>query len=181
MAKAGRKPGSLARHTCKLCGMVEAVPSAGSKFRCSACKAAGRDFPLPAGSCELDPMGGLAAQAAVFRMRRDGIVPPPSACTCTDCGARAHDYDHRDYNKPKVVEPVCRGCNLRRGPAIPLRGSIERIVARGGVPYTLKVRVQQLFGRMGLPGALLDDLPARLTNAHWQLLAPHFTKEPAHG
>ena len=37
---------------------------------------------------------------------------------CIDCGARATDYDHRDYLKPLDVDPVCRKCNRRRGNAI---------------------------------------------------------------
>lgn len=44
----------------------------------------------------------------------DGSVP------CIDCGKPATDYDHRDYNKPLDVEPTCRSCNIKRGPAIPL-------------------------------------------------------------
>lgn len=38
---------------------------------------------------------------------------------CVDCGAPAQGYDHRDYMRPLVVEPVCRKCNRRRGPAAP--------------------------------------------------------------
>ena len=38
---------------------------------------------------------------------------------CIDCGKRAVVYDHRDYNKPLDVVPVCISCNslkhLRRG------------------------------------------------------------------
>lgn len=37
---------------------------------------------------------------------------------CVDCGAKATDFDHRDYTKPLDVEPVCRACNIRRGPAL---------------------------------------------------------------
>ena len=36
-----------------------------------------------------------------------------------DCGAPARHYDHRDYNKPLEIEPVCVRCNLLRGHAIP--------------------------------------------------------------
>jgi len=36
---------------------------------------------------------------------------------CTDCGAQARDYDHRDYARPLDIEPVCRRCNQKRGPA----------------------------------------------------------------
>jgi len=37
---------------------------------------------------------------------------------CTDCDSRATEYEHRDYNKPEDVEPICRRCNILRGPAI---------------------------------------------------------------
>lgn len=50
---------------------------------------------------------------------RDGYLPSPSTLTCLDCGAPAKAYDHRDYNKPLDVEPVCHACNSKRGPAIP--------------------------------------------------------------
>lgn len=42
---------------------------------------------------------------------------PASAAPCVDCGEPATDYDHRDYSKPLDVEPVCRSCNMKRGPA----------------------------------------------------------------
>lgn len=38
---------------------------------------------------------------------------------CTDCDNRATVYDHADYRKPLEVEPVCRSCNIQRGPALP--------------------------------------------------------------
>jgi len=40
---------------------------------------------------------------------------------CVDCGGRASVYDHRDYNKPLDVVPVCPSCNAARGPAAPHR------------------------------------------------------------
>lgn len=40
---------------------------------------------------------------------------------CSDCNARATMYDHRDYNKPFDVDPVCGKCNRKRGPAIALQ------------------------------------------------------------
>lgn len=41
---------------------------------------------------------------------------------CVDCkNERAIHWDHRDYNFPHSVEPVCRSCNLKRGKAIPLQ------------------------------------------------------------
>jgi len=36
---------------------------------------------------------------------------------CVDCGARATDWEHRDYSAPLAVEPVCRSCNCLRGAA----------------------------------------------------------------
>ena len=39
------------------------------------------------------------------------------AINCVDCAEPATRYDHRDYDKPLDVEPVCRSCNQKRGPA----------------------------------------------------------------
>ena len=65
--------------------------------------------------------GSLKASAAVNLAVRRGELPHARACVCIDCGAPATEYDHRDYNKPLDVEPVCRPCNRKRGPAIPMR------------------------------------------------------------
>ena len=55
---------------------------------------------------------------------KKGLVKPISSDTvCVDCGKPAHDLDHRDYNNPLEVVPVCRGCNIRRGPAIHKRAA----------------------------------------------------------
>lgn len=64
--------------------------------------------------------GGPAAHQAVAYAIRKGELRRPSEFPCADCGGKAVEYDHRDYNKPLEVEPVCRRCNLRRGPAIPV-------------------------------------------------------------
>ena len=58
-------------------------------------------------------------ESAVARAIRRGDLPPAKECVCTDCGALARHYDHRDHNKPLEVEPVCVRCNLLRGHAIP--------------------------------------------------------------
>lgn len=58
------------------------------------------------------------AHYQVSRAVRLGLLPPVTSCTCVDCGVQAAHYDHRDYGQPLVVEPVCRKCNVRRGPAI---------------------------------------------------------------
>ena len=47
-----------------------------------------------------------------------GSLRVAKSLTCVDCGRQARDYDHRDYSRPLDVQPVCRSCNLRRGPAL---------------------------------------------------------------
>lgn len=59
-----------------------------------------------------------SVEYAVVRAIRRGDLKPVRECVCVDCGAPARHYDHRDYNKPAKVEPVCKSCNARRGPAI---------------------------------------------------------------
>jgi len=56
--------------------------------------------------------------SVVERAVREGRLKPVRDCICVDCGAPARHYDHRDYNKPDVVEPVCKRCNANRPPAI---------------------------------------------------------------
>ena len=59
----------------------------------------------------------FSANKAVNQAVRRGELPRVKDCLCVDCGAPAHDYDHRDYSKPLDVVPVCRSCNVKRGPA----------------------------------------------------------------
>jgi hypothetical protein len=59
-----------------------------------------------------------SVEYAVLRAVRRGELRPVRECVCVDCGAPARHYDHRDYNKPTEVDPVCVPCNMRRGPAI---------------------------------------------------------------
>jgi hypothetical protein len=64
--------------------------------------------------------GGYLAHKAVNRAVSTGELPKASTLACVDCGVQARDYDHRDYNKPLDVVPVCRRCNKMRGSAIPV-------------------------------------------------------------
>lgn len=45
----------------------------------------------------------------------NGFLVDPRTCKCTDCQKQAECYDHRDYSKPMLVEPVCKRCNSSRG------------------------------------------------------------------
>lgn len=62
---------------------------------------------------------GWQAQAYRFVKLAIGAgVLPDLACgeyACVDCGAVATQYEHRDYARPLDVEPICKGCNLKRG------------------------------------------------------------------
>lgn len=64
--------------------------------------------------------GMLEAIFAVTKAVKNGILAPVKTLICVDCGSQAQCYDHRDYNKPLEVVPVCRKCNFRRGSAKPL-------------------------------------------------------------
>lgn len=63
--------------------------------------------------------GAQAAHTAVAREIRHGRLMRPALFQCADCGGAADRYDHRDYGRPLSVDPVCRSCNRRRGPAAP--------------------------------------------------------------
>lgn len=92
--------------TCHDCGFEFVRHGGGSALRCWTCWRA------------RERIGGnaiyqvrLAVLAGKLPDLRSEVVP------CSDCGARANRYDHRNYSRPLDVEPVCHPCNLRRGPA----------------------------------------------------------------
>jgi len=66
-----------------------------------------------------DRTGVRAAISAVSKAVRVGLLAPVKTLFCVDCEKPAECYDHRDYNKPIDVVPVCRKCNFQRGSAIP--------------------------------------------------------------
>lgn len=50
--------------------------------------------------------------------KAQGILPTQNEVAsfkCADCIGAASEYDHRDYNHPLKVVPVCHSCNIRRG------------------------------------------------------------------
>lgn len=166
---AGRKPGSLVRAKCCICGTVERTTGTGGFYRCTACRAAGHWHE----SRREEWLGTRAAQSLVARAVREGRLPHPRGMACTDCGGAAIEYEHRDYNQPLAVEPICRRCNLRRGPARPLRGTLHAVVVRGFAPYRLRTSAERLFALMGLNADSLAQLPTHLNADHWRELLPH--------
>lgn len=104
----GRRPGALARFICHSCGEDELVTGGSAYFTCSKCKPADH----------YTRTDQYRAHQAVAKAKRTGLLKDPSELSCVDCGDQAIEYDHRDYSKPLQVEPVCRRCNLLRGPAL---------------------------------------------------------------
>ena len=78
-------------------------------------------------------LGSVGTQ--VKRIMVSAGVKLESGMVCVDCGRLAEMYDHRYYSRPLDVEPVCRGCNRRRGPARDIAD-----VLRNGLLYVPTVR-----------------------------------------
>jgi hypothetical protein len=74
--------------------------------------------------------GGERAIRRVNTLVKSGKLPRASTLICVDCGGKAQVYEHRDYNKPEQVEPVCQSCNVKRGPAIPLFDGTEIFILK---------------------------------------------------
>ena len=49
---------------------------------------------------------------------KSGKLAPVRSLKCVDCSAPATLYEHRSYDRPLDVVPVCYRCNRRRGPAV---------------------------------------------------------------
>lgn len=168
---AGRKPGTQCRYKCYVCGVIELASGGGIYSRCTPCKESNSYGARPA-----DPwLGKDLAASCVQRAIKAGTLAHPKELTCSDCGDAATEYEHRDYNKPLEVVPICRGCNLVRGPAIPLDGTVERLLEHGRVPYVLGVAVAKLCRTMGAPH-LAINVPKKMSLADWRLIWPELCK-----
>lgn len=171
------KPRPTRYFTCSLCSRREAAAGGQSGFICLVCKAAGKYPSSSSAAWEL--LGGAGAMAAVAKAVKAGALPEVSSRQCDDCGKPATLYEHRNYNKPLDVVPVCRSCNSKRGPAIPRHDGIKKLVSFGFIPYASKARATQLFARLGLDTDLLDRLPnKKLDHAAWASLLPAFDQPP---
>jgi hypothetical protein len=85
--------------------------------------------------------GQRAAIEAVSKAVAAGHIPKACEWDCIDCKAQAEVYDHRDYNKPLDVDPVCRSCNAKRGAAKALSNPEPAIVERTAMPDELPATV----------------------------------------
>jgi hypothetical protein len=112
--------------------------------------------------------GGRAAAAKVNQAIMKNLLAPATDFKCVDCGVPATCYDHRDYNKPLEVQPVCSRCNTLRGSAIPLtkpvivkkqkakqNSSLEKNVVPSVTGLT-KARAIELAGSSNKLAKLLD-------------------------
>lgn len=89
-------------------------------------------------------MSDQRAYYAVWKAIQAGALAPLDGhIPCMDCGAPEAQYDHRDYNRPLDVEPVCGSCNRNRGPAIPYRG---RATSMRGSTFILPDRAMAELG-----------------------------------
>lgn len=62
----------------------------------------------------------------IAQLVKSGSFLPAKTLLCADCGGPAKEYEHREYLKPLDVVPVCRSCNLRRGPAVDVRPFVAK-------------------------------------------------------
>lgn len=113
----------------------------------------------PRSDFELSDRDRLFRQAQ-YKVRvaiKRGDLKPIRDCICADCGAPAWCYDHRDYNRPLDVEPVCRTDNLRRGPGLPFPTEEDGQAHKNGMDG----KVGTCWGGMG-GGEGYEPLAARL-------------------
>lgn len=68
------------------------------------------------------------AHGIVSQAIKSGALPHPKTLTCVVCDEPAQVYDHRDYEQPLKVKPVCRRCNHRLGSAFQFKpGSVRHV------------------------------------------------------
>lgn len=177
--RVGRRPGSLCVFKCCICGKSELTTGGNHAYRCMECRQ--RPPVADSDSPHYREMrsGRIEAALSVSRAIVDGKLPHPTAMTCTDCGAKASEYDHRDYSKPLAVDPVCRSCNRQRGHALPLAGYVSDCVRHGVIPYKLKVRVSRLFRWMGVDSEALASASPKLSLDDWRAIQSEVGHLPA--
>lgn len=126
------KPGDA----CRVCGFVSKDFRQRACVNCSIVKGVYRKYGTGQGE----------AHRLVAREIKAGRLPRLKNCVCADCGKPAAHYEHRNYNKPLVVEPVCRACNTKRGSAIPKTMTFAEFVAavRKDYPHAVAEHFEML-------------------------------------
>lgn len=103
------------KKTCESCG-GEFVRHRLARFCFPCCEKRARQSNRR--SCRENP--NELARRLVSTAIRLGVMRPAKEFSCVDCGKPAAHYDHRDYNKPLDVDPVCLTCHGARGRGIML-------------------------------------------------------------
>jgi hypothetical protein len=73
------------------------------------------------------------AHYIVWLAIKRGTLPELDGLRCVDCDAPAECYDHRNYFEPLKVDPVCKGCNNRRGPGFPFPTAEDGALNKKGI------------------------------------------------
>lgn len=123
MSNLGPKPGEA----CRYCGCISRDFRQRACVNCTVIKNVYRKYGT----------GRDEAHKLVAREVKAGRLPVAKTLACVDCGKPAVGYEHRDYNQPLMVEPICRACNTRRGPAIPKSMTFSEFVASVRKDYPL--------------------------------------------
>jgi hypothetical protein len=93
----------------KLCACGGDLEPYGRRDRCHKCRKRHEQ--------QMDAIKNPAHQAVAAAIKAGKLSRLDGSVPCVDCGKPATHYDHREYAKPLEVDPVCRSCNIRRGPA----------------------------------------------------------------
>jgi hypothetical protein len=100
---------------CEQCGFTMQFCSASRRF-CLSCSKIRAQQANKRNSSSYQRLAREYVSAAI--KKGDLISLKTQVVQCSDCDARAEQYDHRDYARPLEVSAVCRSCNMRRGPGI---------------------------------------------------------------
>ena len=55
------------------------------------------------------------AVGVVQMSKYKNLLESASKKKCVDCGNNANHWEHRNYSRPLLIEPVCQSCNIKRG------------------------------------------------------------------
>jgi len=110
--------------------------------------------------------GAVIARGKVAKAVRDGLLAHPKTLLCVDCCGPATGYDHRDYNHPLRVDPICHSCNAKRGPAIPRKGFFAEMFETEVGVYTKRITMKLILKQIGIE-AEIWRLPDNVTIEHW--------------
>lgn len=111
-----------------------------------------------------------ASIAAIAKEVNSGRIMAAKNYYCVDCGRPANHYDHRDYNKPLVIEPVCRKCNYDRG-SVDTHKKFNRYGYEGKSP--IKAREPIMSRRRWLSGFHRKNFINRPVNIKYWVRIPN--------